>query len=378
MAFAYRWMFENDISDTSDRFSRKAGEQFARNHDFDGRCDLASSLWGELQSLGWPCLMIDEAIGGIGGELHDLAAILEGAGKYALPLPLLAAFGIAPMLINAAAEGGAQLAAGLIGGEIVAIPAIEGVGRRARGKVGQIEYRQDGEQLVLTGRQLGVEAVPLATHVLFAARCPEGPADEAALILCPVDAPGLTLASARRMDGRASIDLALDRVALPLAALIAAGSGVAKAVDGIADIGALLTSVETVAAMGSLIAETIDYLTVRKQFNVPLGSFQVLRHYVADMVAAYEVTHALLLHTLRQVESGNDVSHSEAISLLRIRVSAAGGLVARQAIQLHGGMGMTEELLATRLARRIMMAEFEYGDGAFHADRLLALRGNQA
>lgn len=374
MAFTFRWMFENDISETADRLAKKSGEQFARTHDFAGRNALATDVWAELQALGWPCLMVDEAHGGIGGDQLDLAAMLEGCGKHALPLPLLAAFGIAPLLINAA-DGGpaAAAAAGLVDGTIVIMPAIEGLARRTRGKAGQIGLHRETDGLVLRGHLAGIEAVPCATHILLAA---EGSDGAASLVLCPLDAPGLAMAPAKRLDGRASADLALEGVILPASALIAAGAKVHEAVDRIADLGALLTTVEAVAAMGSLIEETITYLTVRKQFDVPLGSFQVLRHYIADMVAAYEVTHALLLATLRQVASDRGAAHQEAISLLCVRVSAAGGMIARQSIQLHGGMGLTEELLATRLARRIMMAEFEYGDAAFHAERLLALRGH--
>jgi alkylation response protein AidB-like acyl-CoA dehydrogenase len=175
------------------------------------------------------------------------------------------------------------------------------------------------------------------------------------------------------MDGRASADIGFGAVAAGMRDVLATGETVRAAVEQVRDKAALLAGVEAVAAMGALLEQTIAYLSERKQFGVALSSFQVLRQYVADMYVAYENLRALLNSTLQRVAVEPELPWEE-VALVKVRLADVARFFAHNAIQLHGGMGVTEELQATRLAKRILMSDFEYGDGAFQAERLLRAR----
>ena len=153
--------------------------------------------------------------------------------------------------------------------------------------------------------------------------------------------------------------------------ILARGDEVLRRAEEAHDLGALLTCIEGVSAMGAIIEQTIEYLSNRVQFGVPLSSFQALQHRVAEMYVEYENLRGLVGQALRTASTATRPPWRD-IAFAKLRLGEAGRFVAQEAIQCHGGMGMTEALPAIRLARRVMMAEFEYGDRTFHAKRLLA------
>jgi alkylation response protein AidB-like acyl-CoA dehydrogenase len=257
-----------------------------------------------------------------------------------------------PMLLRAVED--AALPAAVATGRMRPCPALE---------PGAVTARAEGEGWRLEGSLLGLELVPEPTHYLLA--CPVEAA-EPGLFLLPADAPGLAATRHLRIDGRLSADLVLHSPAR----LLARGEPVQRAVVAARDLGAFLTCVEAVSAMGALIEQTIAYLSARVQFGSALASFQALRHRVAEMHVAAENTRGLVAQLLREAGTAPALPWRE-VSFAKLRLGEAGRFVAEAAIQLHGGMGMTEALPASRLARRIMLAEFEYGDRNWHAARLL-------
>lgn len=121
------------------------------------------------------------------------------------------------------------------------------------------------------------------------------------------------------------------------------------------------------------IEQTLQYLRDRHQFGVSLSSFQALRHYMAAIYAKYECYRALVRATVERVQNAGEVN-SEALSMLKIYLGQVGQMVAHTVIQVHGGMGMTEDLFASRLNKSILMSSMEYGDGQFHTGRVLDSR----
>jgi alkylation response protein AidB-like acyl-CoA dehydrogenase len=126
-----------------------------------------------------------------------------------------------------------------------------------------------------------------------------------------------------------------------------------------------------VSAMGAALEQTVGYLNTRVQFGQPLASFQALRHRTVDLYVAYETARALMRHLLEQAEAGTPWAARE-LSLAKLHIGPAARAFAKEVIQLHGGMGLTEELAAVRLAKRLLLVEFEYGDSITRAEALLA------
>ncbi len=355
MAFAPTPLLPGDAFEAALRFAEAVDQEWSRLVEPADRAACLGRRWTELLELGWAATLVEEAAGGAGGSLADLAALLDGAGRTALPLPLASACGVVPLLLRQAADTAllADAASGQFRPCAVLAAAVP------HGEAGPILAREQAGQWLLHGSALGVETPPAATHYLVV--CALGEADETGLLLLP--AAGLEATLHERIDGRLTVDLELRGAP---ATLLAHGEAVRQQAAAANDLGALLTCVEAVSAMGALIAQTIAYLSQRQQFGTVLGSFQALRHRVAEMYVAYENTRGLVLHLLRQ-----PAPPWRDIAFAKLRLGEAGRFVAEQAIQVHGGMGMTEELPATRLARRILMAEFEYGDRHWQAARLL-------
>jgi alkylation response protein AidB-like acyl-CoA dehydrogenase len=186
------------------------------------------------------------------------------------------------------------------------------------------------------------------------------------------DDPRLSKTVYEGMDGRHTADIAFAAYPLKAEDVLARGEGVNLAVARGQELGAVIVCVETVAAMGVLIEQTIQYLHARIQFDSPLAKLDVLRHKVAEMYVNYETVKALVASVVR----GADAQTAEwrrKVSLAKLHAAEAGRFVAHAGIQLHGAMGMTEELPAARLARRILMAEFDYGTRLEHLSRLAVM-----
>ncbi|MGK7864636.1 acyl-CoA dehydrogenase family protein [Falsiroseomonas sp. E2-1-a4] len=306
--------------------------------------------WDAIAGLGWMATMVAEDAGGAGGELGDVAALACGAGRGGLPLPLAMCCAVAPSLLAAA---GAR----------------DALARLAEGTARICVILPDATQdpgapplrcgATLEGGVVAVETPPDPTHLLLATAGGD-------VLLLPATAPGITRALSLRIDGRLAADWHFTGAEAHVLA-----RGLAPQIDQARDLGALITCVEGVSAMGAIIEQTIAFLSDRVQFNAPLASYQALRHRVAEMYVEYENLRGLVAHALRGAASADALPWRD-IALAKLRLGEAGRLVAHETIQMHGGMGLTEGVRAIRLARRVMMAEFEFGDRSFQAGRLLA------
>jgi len=353
MAFAATPLVGGDLHDAALRLA------LAADRDLAGILDPAAQLaalrrhWDAIAELGWAGTIIAEAHGGAGGTLADLAALAGGAGAGGLPLPLavtavvptlLAAGGQA--LLPALATGAARIAAILPDAPRdpgMATPTLDAAGR-------------------LSGAAAGIAMPPDPTHVLVAT----GGADPALLLLAATDR-GVACTPYLRIDTQPAGDW---HFAGATPEFLARGPAVGWAVEQARDLGALMVCIEAVAAMGAILEQTIEYLSTRVQFGVPLASHQALRHRVADMHVARETLRGLVVAALRAAAAEDALPWRE-IAFAKLRLGEVGRFVAQEAIQCHGGMGLTEGVPAIRRARRVMMAEYEYGDSARQAARLL-------
>lgn len=359
MSFTARPLIDGDTFDMALRIARDADQELSTLPDPAEQAACLRRHWDLIVELGWMATAIPEAQGGAGGDLSDLAALACGVGRGGLPLPFASACAVAPTLLAVAGTAAEGILAQLASGE-------------ARICVILPDAAHDADQSAphlngpLRGAAVGVETPPDPTHLLIVC---DG--SEPQLLLLPTVSVGITCDRTLRIDGRLAADWHFDNVAVQPTQILARGQPVLLHAERARDLGALLTCVEGVSAMGAIIEQTIEYLSNRVQFGAALASYQALRHRVADMYVDYENLRGLVAQTLRAAAS-EDLLPWREIAFAKLRLGEAGRFVAQEAIQCHGGMGMTEALPAIRLARRVMIAEFEYGDRAFQIDRLLA------
>jgi alkylation response protein AidB-like acyl-CoA dehydrogenase len=319
-----------------------------------------------IAEMGWACTLVPEELDGAGGTLADLASIVEGLATHGLHLPVVEACAIAPLLLQAAQpEAAARWLQAVCEGSATIAPL---TALAAPLDEIALQAQQLDIGFALSGDARGVDVSRAATHYLVPAVL-QG-TQETAIFL--VDAERLAPAATyRTMEGRRTADFGLGQLAVPAGACLARGAAAQDALLRAQDAALLLTAADTVAALATLIEQTVNHLKERRQFGVALSSFQVLRHRTADMYVRYLGARGLLMHAFQEHETGA-AGLRRTLGLMKVSLAETARACAEAAIQMHGGMGVSEEVLATRLAQRLLASEFRYGDRLAHAARLLA------
>jgi alkylation response protein AidB-like acyl-CoA dehydrogenase len=316
-----------------------------------------------LGELGCLSLGVPEHLGGLGGPVEAMVAL--AALGPALPLEPVVESGIhaASLIAIAAPEAQAgKLLAPIVAGERVAVLAdLETEGRYDRGPRTTIAtssatgWRIDGAK-PLVG--FGAEA----DLVLVSALAPDGPA----LFLVEAGTPGLSRLPVRRVDGVPAADIRLDGVEVGPGDRLAPADPVAALLRA-ADLAAAAAIAEMSGIMDALTRTTIDYARARRQFGQPIGSFQALQHRIADMWMACEDVRSVAAAAARACAAGEALA---TISQAMVVAIPAARRVSNEAIQIHGGIGMSDELIVGHWHRRILALGQAWGDRAFHVNRL--------
>jgi len=346
MNFNADTMFPGDLFDAASRFATDA----SRRLDEPGARQQA---WRQAVAMGWPALLVDEARGGAGGTLADLGAVIEACARQAIGLPLVRRCAIVPSMLMAAGSDAASAALRALGAGDIDVDAADGSGLKV--------VPQPGGGVRLEGVLQQLDLSLPFTHSLVAAG--------EWLLLLPAEALPPPAARFAAIDGSRCADLKIDALLLSPAAVLQSGPAAVAAGQAAADLAALASAIEMAATLGSEIEHCIEYLSTRVQFGVALATFQVLRHTVVDLYVQYESASVLLSRLVNDTASSGRLASRDA-SLAKLYLNDLARRGAEAAIQLHGGMGMTAELPAARLARRLLCAEFEYGDRLHHLARL--------
>jgi alkylation response protein AidB-like acyl-CoA dehydrogenase len=339
-----------------------AAERYAQDH------ATAQELPGDpVRELGWTATLVPEAAGGVGGTLADLASIVEGLATHGLHLPVVETCAVVPLLLQAAAPDTAHRWLEAVAEGSAQLAPLTVLSSTPDELVVQARHLDIGFEL--NGTVQGVDASLPATHYLVPAEADGEPA----LFLVDAERIGTPSARYRTMEGRRGADFALDRLAVPEGACLARGAAARDALAAATDAALLLTAADTVAALAALVQQTVAHLKERRQFGVTLSTFQVLRHRVADMYVKYLGAKGLVVHCF-QAHEQQAPDLRRTLRLAKLSLAETARACAEAAIQMHGGMGVSEEVLATRLAQRLIASEFRYGDRLAHAAQLLAPR----
>lgn len=333
------------------------------------RPEAIMPLWmGLAESLGLLGAALPEDLGGQGGGLADQLVILQalGQGLMAEPYTAIAVTG-AGTLQRLPGEQPRQLLAGLAQGTTrPVLAALEPAGRFDLCQVDS-RLRGEGGDARLSGRKAVVRGAPQATHWLVSARDAAG---QLRLALVRPDAAGIRRRDLQLVDGSWAAELGFD--ATPVEALLGeSGQDLLPLLQQVADETLLATGAEAVGVMQRLMRDTLDHVRQRRQFGVPLASFQVLQHRLADMHLALLQARALVGATLLMMDRPAP-ERGRAVASAQVAVARAAKAVGQGTLQLHGGMGMTDELAVGHGFKRLTLIEQHFGHVDVHLRRVAA------
>jgi len=332
------------------------------------------AAWTELAELGLLGLPFAEEDGGFGGGPVETMIAVEALGRHLAPEPYLASVvlgGTALRLAGSAAQKAALIPGLVEGRHRLAFAHGERQARYDRFDVATTA-RREGDGFVLDGAKCVVLNADAAHTLVVSARTAGGrrDADGISLFLVPADAPGLTVTAYPTQDGGRAADLTLAGVTLPSDALLGQADAGLPVIERVLDGGIAAVSAEAVGVMEALHTRTVDYLKTRKQFGTAIGGFQVLQHRAVDMFVALEQARSMALYATMMAAGDDAAERGPAVSAAKVQVNRSARSVGQEAVQLHGGIGMTLEYLGAHLFRRLTAIEVLFGDTPTHLRRV--------
>jgi alkylation response protein AidB-like acyl-CoA dehydrogenase len=358
------------LQDTLQRF-------ISRDYDFDKRRKFsASSLgfsaeaWSQFAELGLLALPLPEDYGGLGGNAVDIMLVMEQFGQGLLLEPYLSTVVTCGGLIRDAASDPMkqQLLPQIAAGKVkIALAGYEAAGRYDLSYVA-CTAQESGASWRLSGRKTVVLDGASADYFLVSARSSGDVSDRdgISLFLVPRDAKGLTVAAYPTQSGARAADLLLENVTVDGGALIGAPSRALPIIERAVDLGVAALCAEAVGIINALNQATLNYLKTRKQFGVAIGTFQALKHKMADMLIAAEQSRSMAIIAAVHADSQDAAERSRAISAAKAYIGQAGRLVGQHAVQMHGGMGVVDELIVSHYFKRLTMIDLSFGDADYH------------
>jgi alkylation response protein AidB-like acyl-CoA dehydrogenase len=310
------------------------------------------------------------------GPLETLA-MMGACGSALLLEPLVGSAVIGTAVLRAFAEdpaAAALLSRMATGHEIAVLAHFESDARFETQWV-TTRARRAGDKYVLDGHKGVVMHAGAANVLLVSARTAGDPGDAAGVTLfrVPRETPGLVLDSYPTVDGRRAADVYLKGVELTAGNRLGQEGAALPAIDAALDLGLAALCAEAVGVMQSLVDATVEYVRQRQQFGVPIGRFQALQHRIADMLIHLEQARSMsYLAALRCTDTSVTERH-RALSAAKAVIGQAGRFIGQQAVQLHGGMGMTDELKVSHWFKRLTAADLMFGDSDTHLQRFAAL-----
>jgi alkylation response protein AidB-like acyl-CoA dehydrogenase len=359
----------------------------AKDYSFEHRRTLTQSAlghseqaWATYAELGLLALPFPESAGGLGGNAIDTMLIAETLGTALALEPFIPSVVIAGSLLNDIGSPAQRdtLLGGITQGTLLATLAHQESGARYNTHHVATVAKKDGDGWSLSGHKAVVLAAPSANKLLVSARTSGSAFDANGISLFVVDAKaaGVSIRPYGTQDGQRAGEVVLKDVKVGAEALVGAVNQALPAIEHAIDRGIAALCAEAVGVMTTLNAQTLEYLKNRKQFDQPIGKFQVLQHRMADMAMAAEYGRAMALLAAVKVDEKDVAERRRNVSAAKAYVGQSARTVGQGAVQMHGGMGVTDELMAAHLFKRLTVINATLGDVDHHlgkfSDSLLA------
>lgn len=366
-----------------DSLSRMIREQY----DFETRRSFVESdagwspeMWAKFAELGIFMAPFSEDDGGLGGGPVDAMVVMEEFGKGLVIEPYLPSIICGGGFIKRGSDAQrAEYLEGLMSGEkIFAFAWAEPQGRYDLADL-VTSAQKEGDSYRLNGHKAVVIGAPWATHLIVTARTSGGQRDTGGVsaFIVPIDADGVTRRDYPTVDGRRASEIYFENVSVGADAIIGEADGALPLIELVADEAIAGLCAEACGVMKVANEMTVEYSRTRKQFGQPIGKFQVLQHRMVDMFVEHEQSVSMTyMATLRLDE--DEGARKMAASAAKVRIGQGGRFVGQQAIQIHGGMGMTDELAIGHYFKRLTMIDTEFGNVDHHLKRYTALSAGMA
>jgi alkylation response protein AidB-like acyl-CoA dehydrogenase len=353
------------IADTVRRLLETENEFEARRHRLAGPAPDRLALWPHFAALGITGTLFDEAFGGFGGTPRDAAVVLYEIGRTLTVEPYLAVLAAGRVLLAAGAEAVAEVAALLSGERIIILAHAESADPFAAPAV---RATAEAGVFYLDGEKPVVRHGDIADGLIVTARLAD--TGEWGCFLLGAGTPGVRIVPQRLIDASSGAQLFFH--AAPATLLLRGAAAQAAVQDALAWTIAGLAA-EATGALDALIAGTAAYLNTRKQFGVTLATFQALQHRLADMFIAAQELRAITETVLDQMQAGDGPLTEGLVAALKVMMDRAGRKVGHEAVQMHGGMGVSDELNISHYMRRLACIRAEAGGEVLHLSRFAAI-----
>lgn len=365
------------LSEEQQQFSESLQRWIERDYSFEERKEIIYSEAGvsnrgfsALGDLGAIALAIPENAGGLGGSSEDLMIVMQELGRGLVVEPYFATIlacdflrrGGRTEVLEQAASGTLKLACALnekdAGHELFNITT---------------SARKEGDAYVINGAKCAVIHGAQAGGWVVSTRTGGGARDENGITLfyLPAGLDGCKVVDYRTFDGLRAANMEFSNLRLPATAMIGEEGRGWEILEAATDFGVTMLCAEAVGAMEAANAQTLEYLKTRKQFGVPIGTFQVLQHRMADMFIHAEQAKSLTVLAAVKVNTAPPEERRKLVSAAKVRVGKALQFVGQQAIQMHGGMGMTNEMPISHYFKRLTAIEMTLGNTDFHRSRFI-------
>lgn len=335
---------------------------------------FSEDRWAELAELGILGLPFPEADGGFGGGAAETLVVVEALGRALAPEPYLA---------GVVLGGGAVRLAGHEAQRAALVPGVADGSVRLAFAHSEIQARYDLHDVATTaelvdgayrlnGSKTLVLNADAAKFLVLSARTAGGQRDPEGitLFIVPSDAEGISIRNYPTQDGGRAGDITLTDLHVPADAVLGTVGAALPVIEQVVDGAIAALCAEAVGLMDALTDITVEYLKTRKQFGVPISSFQALQHKAVDMLVAVEQARSMAFYASMMAESEDPNERRTALSAAKVQINRSARFVGQTAVQLHGGIGMTMEYIGAHYFRRLSMIELMFGDTSYHLRRV--------
>ena len=347
-------------------------------YDFDTRRKVVASkegwrpkMWAQFAELGLLAAPFSEEDGGLGGGPIDAMVVMEEFGKGLVVEPFLQTVVVGGGFLKRAAAGQkAEHLAPMIAGErVFAFAYAEPKGRYNLADL-ETTAKKDGAGWTISGHKAVVVGAPWASHLIVTARTAGGRRDTGGIgvFIVARDAKGVTTRDYPTVDGRRASEVHFDNVAVGADAVIGDAENGLPLIERVTDEAIAALCAEACGAMKVAQTMTVEYSRQRKQFGTPIGKFQVLQHKMVDMFMEAEQSVSMTYMATLKLDE-DDVTRKKAASAAKVRIGQAGRFVGQNAIQIHGGNGMTDEYAIGHYFKRLTIIDSELGNVDHHLKR---------